>query len=254
MTDEFDDRSASAPQGAGAGGARTGWTPGGGWGGDDVDDENWDDWDDIELSDKPSSEPASPEPASSDAAAQEPVAEEPVAQEPVAQEADESVAGVGADSAPEAPGGNDLASAAAAWLMKREPAAPPAETLGAVADELSAVESAGEADAADADEADVDAADVADAADDADVSDEADAADDADATDEVDAAPVVVPEPPKLTIPLPTQPIAQTGHRAVDEALRSLDNAAGLPVAEQVAAFEAAHRTLRETLTTIDEA
>jgi hypothetical protein len=47
---------------------------------------------------------------------------------------------------------------------------------------------------------------------------------------------------------------ALTGHRAVDEALRSLDNAAGLPVAEQVAAYEAAHRTLRDTLSTIDEA
>ncbi|NUT36183.1 MAG: hypothetical protein HOV79_24255 [Hamadaea sp.] len=45
-----------------------------------------------------------------------------------------------------------------------------------------------------------------------------------------------------------------TGHRAVDAALRSLDNAAGLPVGEQIAAFEAAHRTLRETLSTIDDA
>lgn len=45
-----------------------------------------------------------------------------------------------------------------------------------------------------------------------------------------------------------------TGHRAVDAALRSLDNAEGLPVGEQIAAFEAAHRTLRETLSTIDDA
>jgi hypothetical protein len=45
-----------------------------------------------------------------------------------------------------------------------------------------------------------------------------------------------------------------TGHRAVDAALRSLDNAAGLPVGEQIAAYEAAHRTLRETLSTIDDA
>jgi hypothetical protein len=45
-----------------------------------------------------------------------------------------------------------------------------------------------------------------------------------------------------------------TGHRAVDAALRSLENAAGLPVGEQIAAYEAAHRTLRETLSTIDDA
>jgi hypothetical protein len=45
-----------------------------------------------------------------------------------------------------------------------------------------------------------------------------------------------------------------TGHRAVDAALRSLDNAADLSEAERIAAFEAAHRTLRETLSTIDDA
>jgi len=45
-----------------------------------------------------------------------------------------------------------------------------------------------------------------------------------------------------------------TGHRAVDAALKSLENAAGLPVSEQIAAYEAAHRTLRETLSTIDDA
>jgi hypothetical protein len=45
-----------------------------------------------------------------------------------------------------------------------------------------------------------------------------------------------------------------TGHRAVDAALRSLENAAELPEAERIAAYEAAHRTLRETLSTIDDA
>ncbi|NUT18508.1 MAG: hypothetical protein HOV77_04935 [Hamadaea sp.] len=45
-----------------------------------------------------------------------------------------------------------------------------------------------------------------------------------------------------------------TGHRAVDAALKSLENAAELPVGEQIAAYEAAHRTLRETLSTIDDA
>lgn len=45
-----------------------------------------------------------------------------------------------------------------------------------------------------------------------------------------------------------------TGHRAVDAALRSLENAASLPLVDQIAAYDAAHRTLRETLSTIDEA
>lgn len=45
-----------------------------------------------------------------------------------------------------------------------------------------------------------------------------------------------------------------TGHRAVDAALRSLENAAELSEAERIAAYEAAHRTLRETLSTIDDA
>jgi hypothetical protein len=45
-----------------------------------------------------------------------------------------------------------------------------------------------------------------------------------------------------------------TGHRAVDAALRSLENAAELSEAERIAAYEAAHRTLRETLSTVDDA
>jgi hypothetical protein len=45
-----------------------------------------------------------------------------------------------------------------------------------------------------------------------------------------------------------------TGHRAVDSALRSLENAGNLSLREQVDAYEAAHRTLRETLSTIDDA
>jgi hypothetical protein len=44
-----------------------------------------------------------------------------------------------------------------------------------------------------------------------------------------------------------------TGHPAVDSALRSLAQAGHAPPAEQVPACEAAHRTLRETLATIDE-
>ena len=44
----------------------------------------------------------------------------------------------------------------------------------------------------------------------------------------------------------------ETGHPAVDEVLRSLENAAQLPPAEQIAEFEAAHQVLRETLASID--
>ncbi|GAB1692980.1 hypothetical protein [Krasilnikovia sp. M28-CT-15] len=43
-----------------------------------------------------------------------------------------------------------------------------------------------------------------------------------------------------------------TGHPAVDAVLRSLDNATQLPPAEQIAAYEAAHQVLQETLASID--
>ncbi|WP_213455330.1 hypothetical protein [Rhizomonospora bruguierae] len=46
----------------------------------------------------------------------------------------------------------------------------------------------------------------------------------------------------------------RTGHPAVDGALQAMANAAELPAAEQIAEYEAAHRTLQETLATIDEA
>ncbi|GAB3804255.1 hypothetical protein [Micromonospora zhanjiangensis] len=44
-----------------------------------------------------------------------------------------------------------------------------------------------------------------------------------------------------------------SGHPAVDAALRSIVNAAGLSPADQIAQYEAAHRTLQETLATIDQ-
>ena len=44
----------------------------------------------------------------------------------------------------------------------------------------------------------------------------------------------------------------ETGHPAVDAVLRSLDNAAQLAPAEQIAAYEAAHQVLQETLASID--
>ncbi|ROT27281.1 hypothetical protein EF879_23115 [Micromonospora sp. HM5-17] len=47
---------------------------------------------------------------------------------------------------------------------------------------------------------------------------------------------------------------AGSGHPAVDAVLQALANAANLPPADQIAHYEAAHRTLRETLATIDQA
>jgi len=50
----------------------------------------------------------------------------------------------------------------------------------------------------------------------------------------------------------PTAATGPTAHPAVDAALEQLDGVAGQPPAEQVAAFEAAHRTLTGTLSAID--
>lgn len=50
----------------------------------------------------------------------------------------------------------------------------------------------------------------------------------------------------------PGQP-GLTGHPAVDAALAGLTQSATLPPAEQVSAYEAAHRVLQQTLTTIDQ-
>lgn len=44
-----------------------------------------------------------------------------------------------------------------------------------------------------------------------------------------------------------------SGHPAVDAALRGIANTAALPPADQIAQYEAAHRTLRATLATIDQ-
>lgn len=46
---------------------------------------------------------------------------------------------------------------------------------------------------------------------------------------------------------------ASTGHPSVDEALRALDDAADAAPAEQIEAYEAAHRALQQTLATIDQ-
>jgi hypothetical protein len=45
---------------------------------------------------------------------------------------------------------------------------------------------------------------------------------------------------------------SESGHPAVDAALRSLANAAALAPAQQIAAYEAAHQVLQETLASID--
>jgi hypothetical protein len=45
---------------------------------------------------------------------------------------------------------------------------------------------------------------------------------------------------------------ADTGHPAVDAVVRALVNAARLAPAEQLAEYEAAHRVLQETLSSID--
>jgi hypothetical protein len=50
------------------------------------------------------------------------------------------------------------------------------------------------------------------------------------------------------------EPAARTtGHPAVDAAVQAMANAVDLPPADQIAEYEAAHRTLQETLATIDE-
>jgi len=47
--------------------------------------------------------------------------------------------------------------------------------------------------------------------------------------------------------------VAGTGHPAVDAAVQAVANAAPLPIAEQLAAYEGAHETLREVLASIED-
>ncbi len=65
------------------------------------------------------------------------------------------------------------------------------------------------------------------------------------------AGPAAAPGAPSSVPPAPHAE-GDTGHPAVDAVLRSLANAAHLPPAEQIAAYEAAHDVLRETLASID--
>ncbi|MEE6306399.1 hypothetical protein V1634_06095 [Plantactinospora veratri] len=52
----------------------------------------------------------------------------------------------------------------------------------------------------------------------------------------------------------PAGPDSGSGHPAVDAVLQAMANAVNLPPADQIAQYEAAHQTLRETLATIDQA
>lgn len=67
-----------------------------------------------------------------------------------------------------------------------------------------------------------------------------------------------VPEPPDEAGMDPAAPAGadqevSTGHPAVDAALRAVAQVAQAPPADQIPAFQAAHRTLQETLASIDE-
>jgi hypothetical protein len=57
--------------------------------------------------------------------------------------------------------------------------------------------------------------------------------------------------------PEPVEPDAatppSTGHPSVDAVLRGITQAAGQAPGDQIPAFQAAHRTLQETLASIDE-
>ncbi|MEV4492996.1 hypothetical protein AB0K04_23125 [Micromonospora coxensis] len=47
--------------------------------------------------------------------------------------------------------------------------------------------------------------------------------------------------------------VGEASHPAVDAAVQAMINAEGLPPADQIAQYEAAYQTLRETLATIDQ-
>jgi hypothetical protein len=71
------------------------------------------------------------------------------------------------------------------------------------------------------------------------------------------ARPPVEPETSGFAAPsgyaAPPRYAEVVGHAAVDAALAELARCTGLPPAEQVAAYEVAHRSLLATLATIDQ-
>ncbi|MEH0827281.1 MULTISPECIES: hypothetical protein [unclassified Micromonospora] len=64
------------------------------------------------------------------------------------------------------------------------------------------------------------------------------------------------PPPGPRPGPAPTayEDVEEAHHPAVDAAVQAMINAEGLPPADQIAQYEAAYQTLRETLATIDQA
>ncbi|MGC5019423.1 hypothetical protein [Micromonospora sp. DT47] len=67
------------------------------------------------------------------------------------------------------------------------------------------------------------------------------------------------PGPPPGPRPGPPRPgsdvdVEEAHHPAVDAAVQAMINAEGLTPADQIAQYEAAYQTLRETLATIDQA
>jgi hypothetical protein len=66
------------------------------------------------------------------------------------------------------------------------------------------------------------------------------------------SAPSGPPAGGESSYPAERRIVEETGHPAVDAALRSLANAAQLAPGEQIAAYEAAHQVLQETLSSIE--
>ena len=61
------------------------------------------------------------------------------------------------------------------------------------------------------------------------------------------------PAPPPVARSAAPTPASGSGHPAVDAVIQAIANAGDLPPADQIAQYEAAHRTLQETLATIDQ-
>lgn len=73
------------------------------------------------------------------------------------------------------------------------------------------------------------------------------------AADDLDLAGDPGPTDPVADGPAPGVDWRPTGHAAVDAAVRSVLAVGAEPPAAQVAAYQAAHRALRETLASIDQ-
>ncbi|MEU1968586.1 hypothetical protein ABZ541_23055 [Micromonospora sediminicola] len=67
-------------------------------------------------------------------------------------------------------------------------------------------------------------------------------------------SPPARPGPPPGVRPAPVEEVGEARHPAVDAAVRGMANAEALAPADQIAQYEAAYETLRETLASIDQA